>query len=95
MNLAKRTELNVSLIIEDNECIGLVRIRKDFQDQKRKDWWGKKKSTQRERHERKRSGKEERYRMKEELMGREDSVGIQEHFTYFKGLLILNLLILV
>ena len=33
--------------------------------------------------------------MKEELMAREDSVGIQEHFTYFKGLLILNLLILV
>lgn len=36
-----------------------------------------KNNTQRERHKRKRRGKEERYRVKEELMAREDSVGIQ------------------
>lgn len=37
----------------------------------------KKKNTQRERHERRRRGKAERYRMKEELIAREDSIGIQ------------------
>lgn len=70
--------------------------KKEFSRSEEKRLMGKKKkNTQRERHERKRSGKEERYRMKEELMAREDSVGIQEHFTYFKGLLTLNVLILV
>ena len=50
-----------------------------------------KNNTQRETHKRKWRGKEERYRVKEELMAREDIVGIQNislilNFAYIKSL---------